>query len=187
MKKIFFALLLLTGGMAGAQDRWKVEFRPGLSFPIGNLAGSDINTGFGFEVTASYRFLKDVSGYAGWGWNMFASEKSSDKDISNEETGYTFGLQLNRPLNNSIDYFLRAGGIYNHLEIENGDALYADSGHELGWQVEGGLSVPIGAGFSVNPGLRFRQLSGNITLAGEKTGFDLRYVSVGVGISKSLP
>ncbi len=68
-------------------------------------------------------------------------------DTDFEETGYTFGLQFIHPLGTSekISYLIRAGGIYNHIEVENsaGD-ITADSGHGLGWEIGAGVQVYFG-------------------------------------------
>ena len=170
-----------------AQSKWTLEFRPSLNIPTRHLAQMKLNVGFGFDGQLLYRFMPLMSMYAGWGWTMFPQDKSQVKVYSNEETGYSFGLQFMRPLPNSeIRYFIKGGGIYNHIVIENGNEVYSDSGHELGWQIETGMSLPLDLGIAVNPGIRYRQLSGNITRDNSKQGFDLNYLSIGIGVSKTF-
>lgn len=179
-------LLLMTTQSANAQNNLSLEVRTGAAFPIEELGDADLNTGFGFEATLAYRFMPHLSAYAGWGWHKFNAEDSfAGSDVDFEETGYTFGLQFIHPLGTSIlDYFIRAGGIYNHLEVENDDGdITADSGHGLGWQMEAGLVFPLGDKWSLMPGVRYRSLSRDIEIGNVTTSTDLRYIELGVGAS----
>lgn len=170
-----------------AQNKWSAEFRPGINFPTEDLGESNIETGFGFEFTVSYRFMEHLHAYAGWGYNTFSIE---DSDVDFDETGYTFGLQFIHPLGTSKDlsYLLRVGAIYNHLELENGDGdLIDDSGHGLGWQIEAGLDYVMGDNWSLRPSLRYRSLSRDLEVLENQTiGVDLNYLSFGLGVTKSF-
>jgi len=83
--------------------------------------------------------------------------------------------------------WLRAGGLYDHAEIENtaGD-IVADSGHEFGWEAGAGLSVPIGERLALAPGVRYRTFSANVDVGEGTTSVDLTYVAVEVGLSWSF-
>jgi hypothetical protein len=109
-------------------------------------------------------------------------------DASFEETGYTFGLQFIHPIGESnISYLARAGGTYNHIEIENNDGdITIDSRHGLGWQAEAGLVIPLSEKFSLLPSLRYRSLSRDIDIENVSTPVQLNYFSVGVGLSWSF-
>jgi hypothetical protein len=192
LKITMLVLLQLVGSVlitvqGQGQGRWTLEFRPSLNFPTSKVANAKLNTGFGFDGMVSYRFMQHMSVYGGWGWSLFPQDKSESRIYSNEETGYAFGLLFLRPLSNTeIRYFLKGGPIYNHLEVESGDVTYSDSGHEWGWLIETGISLPFDYGISVNPGLRYRQLSGNIMREGHRLEFNLNYLSVGVGVAKTF-
>lgn len=180
----FFALNQIK-----AQDRWSLEFRPGIDFATENIADADPGTGFGFEGTVVYRFMPHLAAYAGWSWNHFGVDQSfAGTDATFEETGYTFGLQFIHPIGESnISYLVRAGATYNHIEIENNDGdIIIDSGHGLGWQVESGLVIPLNNRFSLLPSVRYRSLSRDIDINNVSTPVDLNYVSVGVGLSWSF-
>ncbi|MDZ7847987.1 MAG: opacity protein [Owenweeksia sp.] len=144
--------------------------------------------GYGMEGVFSYRFLYSLSVYGGWSWNHFEAEQSfAGNDVGFEETGYTFGLRFIYPLDN--DYFgilLGAGGLYNHIELENsGGDIIGDTGHTLGYQAEAGLSVFFGENetFRLTPALRYRVLSTNVEVNNIERGLDLNYLSLGLGVA----
>jgi hypothetical protein len=171
-----------------AQDRWSFEFRPGVNFATQKLGEANLNTGFGAEGTFSYRFMPHLSAYAGWSWNKFGSDQQlNGSKLDFEETGYSYGLQFIHPIGESkINYLIRAGGLANHIEVESGDEVIHDSGHGFGWQVEGGLAIPIGESWKLLPSVRYRSLSRDLTIETVSTPVDLTYLSVGLGISISF-
>ena len=172
-----------------AQNKWSLEFRPGVDYATQDIADADLGLGFGAELTIAYRFMPHLAAYAGWSYNNFAVDQSfAGPDASFEETGYTFGLQFIHPIGESgLSYLVRAGGTYNHIEIENNDGdIIIDSCHGLGWQAEAGLVIPLSEKFSLLPSLRYRMLNRDIEIENVITFFDLNYLSVGVGLSWSF-
>ena len=193
MKKLLLttsALMLFTlFGQSYAQDKWSLELRPGVDYATQDIADADLGLGFGAELAIAYRFMPHLAAYAGWSYNNFAVDQSfAGPDASFEETGYTFGLQFIHPIGESgLSYLVRAGGTYNHIEIENNDGdIIIDSGHGLGWQAEAGLVIPLSEKFSLLPSLRYRSLNRNIEIENVSTSVDLNYLSVGVGLSWSF-
>lgn len=168
-----------------AQDRWSIELRPGINIATKKLGSADLKTGFGGEGTVAFRFLPHLAVYAGWGWNKFGSDQQlNGTELEYEETGYTYGLQFTHPIKDSrMSLMVRAGGLENHIEVENGNDIIADSGHGFGWQVEGGLVMPLGEKLRVMPCVRYRSLSRDLTIEGVKTSADLNYLSAGLGLS----
>lgn len=172
-----------------AQNRWGAEFRSGVDFATKNIADADLKTGFGFEGSIAYRLMPHLAAYAGWSWNHFGVDQSfAGVDASFEETGYTFGLQFIHPIGDlDINYLVRLGGTYNHIEIENDNGdIIIDSGHGLGWQAEAGLVITLSENFSLLPSVRYRSLSRDIDINNINTSVELNYFSVGVGISWSF-
>lgn len=193
-KKVFVALffiptLFLFSNFSSAQNPWSIEVRSGVNFATKNLGNADLKTGFGVEGTVNYRFIPSLSAYAGWGWNKFTADQSfagTKNDF--EETGYTLGLQYFHALKNSrLSFLVDAGGIFNHIEVENNNGdIISDSGHGLGWQTGFGLSIPMGERFSLIPAVRYRALSRDLTIGESKSVVDLNYVSGGIGLSWSF-
>jgi len=172
-----------------AQSRWGLDLRGSVAFPTQSFGEADLSTGFGVEPTLTYRFLPHLGVYAGWGWHQFNTDDmvvGNDMDV--EETGYTFGLQFVHPIEGtSLSYFVRAGGIHNHIEVENDEGdIMADSGHGFGWQAEVGISVPMNDYWSLMPGVRYRALSRDLEIENVSTEVDLNYLSVGVSLARTL-
>jgi outer membrane protein W len=193
MKKLLLTIAALTllvfFNQSYAQDKWSLEFRPGIDYATKDIADADLELGFGAELTIAYRFMPHLAAYAGWSYNNFAVDQSfAGPDASFEETGYTFGFQFIHPIGEStLSYLVRVGGTYNHIEIENnaGD-ITIDSGHGLGWQAEAGLVIPLSEKFTLLPSVRYRSLNREIDINNVSTSVDLNYLSVGVGLSWSF-
>lgn len=186
------ALLVLSGFnqiTAQTNNRWSLEFRPGFDYATADISNADLGMGFGLEGIVAYHFMPHLAAYAGWSYNNFAVDQSfAGPDASFEETGYTFGFQFSHPIGQSgLSYLVRAGGTYNHIEIENNDGdIIIDSGHGLGWQAEAGLMIPLSDQFSLLPSVRYRSLSREIEIENINTSVNLNYLSVGVGLSWSF-
>jgi len=183
----FFALITFNGIAQENGKRFGFELSGGASFATSKPGEAEMKTGFGFEGIFHYRFMPYTGVYAGWGWNRFSSDNSfAGLNADFEETGYVFGLQFKHPIGRSpLSYYLRAAGLYNHIEIENeaGDIIY-DSGHGMGWQVACGLDVNLGKNWSLTPGIKFNSLSRDIDFEGADEQMEFNYLSARIGILK---
>lgn len=176
--------VLFSAGAARAQSPFSMEVRGGAALATADLGDATLKTGAGVELTGAFRVMQHMHVYAGWDYHNFAMDTpfyGGNYDL--EVTGYAFGLQFQHPLASSTSGWLRAGGLYNHLELENiSGATVADSGHELGWEVGGGLRIPIGLNIALTPGVRYRTLSAELDV-GQKRPVDLSYVAAEIGLS----
>lgn len=188
LKTLVVLVLLSAAGFAQQTDkRFGFELNIGASEATKKLEGSNLNTGFGFEGTLHYRMISNLGLYGGWGWNRFGSDQSfAGKDVSFEETGYVLGLSYGNPIIDSkLSYYVRVGGLYNHIETENADGnLINDSKHGIGYQVAGGLDINLGSNWSLTPGFKFNSLSRETDFEGVTKNLDYQYMSVRVGFMK---
>lgn len=192
-KVIFFLAMIFAMSLnviaQNVTPKFGIELNGGASFATSKLAGAELKTGIGFEGTFHYNFIPELGIYAGWGWNKNKSDLSfAGSDCDFEETGYVFGLQYNRPFGESaVNWYVRAGGLYNHIEVENKEGdIIADTGHGIGWQLAGGLQVDLGKNWSLTPGLKFNSLSRDVDFEGINHEMNLNYLSVRVGILKKF-
>ncbi len=191
--KLFMLLIFsIAGTQVSAQDQtstFSFELNAGPSFALQELGGTDLQTGLGFEALLHYRFMPHLGAYAGWGWNKFASDETFlGSDVDFEETGYVFGLQFRHPISqSSLSWYVRAGGLYNHIEVENGDGdIIEDTGHGLGFHAGAGLGIEVADTWSITPSVMFHSLSRDLDANGGSTSLDLSYLSGRVGFVKSF-
>jgi hypothetical protein len=180
--------VVLAGSEARAQERWAVELRVNGDVPTQDIGDDKLGTGFGSEVTLRYRFLPHLAAYAGWDWIRFTPDDSfMGSDMDFEETGYAFGLRFEHPLTGESGpaVWVRAGGTYDHVEVENADGdLLANSGHGLGWEAGAGLALGVGRSWSFTPGVRYRALSRDLKVGSVTTDTDLTYFAFEVGFAR---
>jgi opacity protein-like surface antigen len=190
-KALLITALIVTfffsGNAQEKEKRFGFEVSTGASVAMKKLGGSTLNPGVGFEGIFHYRFIDHTGIYGGWGWNRFGADISiAGNDVCFEETGYVLGLQFKHPIGESAtSYYFRAGGLYNHIEIENADGdITHDSGHGLGWQLAGGVDFQLGKNWSLTPGIKFNALNRDVQNAGVDVPLELNYLQVRVGILK---
>jgi hypothetical protein len=183
------AVLSINGTAQEINKRLGFELNGGASLATSKPGNTKLNPGFGFEGLFHYRFMEHTGVYAGWGWNRFGAESSfAGNDVCFEETGYVFGLQFNHPLASTpINYYLRAGGLYNHIEIENADGeIILDSGHGFGLQLAAGFDVNLNSKWSFTPGLKFNALSNEVDNEGSTFSLKNNYLSLRIGFVRKF-
>jgi opacity protein-like surface antigen len=185
---VFILIFILGSTAQNNEKRFGFEASTGASVATKKLGGSALNPGAGFEGIFHYRFLEHTGVYAGWGWNKFGADESfAGNDVSFEETGYVFGLQFKHPIGQSAtSYYLRVGGLYNHIEVEYDGDVTHDSKHGLGWQLAGGFDFQLGKNWSLTPGVKFNALNRDVENEGTNVPLDLNYLQVRFGILKKF-
>lgn len=181
---------LIQATPAAAQGRWGIELRANGAVATQDELRDTHQNGFGFEAAVQYRFLPHLGAYVGWDWHRFSAlDAIAGPDMDLEETGYAFGLRFEHPFREGTPTagWVRVGGSYDHLELENADGdLVDDSGHGLGWEAAAGVAVELNGRWSLTPGIRYRALSRDIELDGVTTPVELQYVAFEVGLRRSL-
>lgn len=183
---ILISIMGITASLSAQERKFGFELNSGVSFPTSKIDGNKLNTGFGFEFMFHFDLLKNTGIYAGWGWNRMSADNSfAGKDIDFEETGYIFGLQYRNGFSNSkIGYFLRLGGLYNHIESENENDIVNDTKHGLGWQTAAGLTIPISESIIFTPLIKFNSLNRNTEFGNRNFDIDYNYLSLRIGFVK---
>lgn len=166
--------------------KFAFEAGGGPSFPTMQFADG-IRTGFGFECTFRYMFLPHTGLYGGWGANWLSTETltpANNRDY--EETGYILGLDFRHPISDSkFAYYVRAGALYNHIEIENADGnILKDTKHRPGFQIAGGIDIDLGKNWSLTPGVKFNKLLVDTEIDGSSEHLDHQYISARIGIAR---
>ena len=178
------------------KSRFSIELGGGHSVAIGKPGGFKVNTGMGADGIIAYNAYKNLGVFAGWGWNTFGNEY-----FDFEETGYMYGIQYKNAFKESrFSYTLRAGALYNHIEVEGAhnsdfDGFSYDSGHGLGFHSSGSLEYSLGKGWAINGSLKYQQLKRAVVLPDSEllptpaeTDYDihLKYIGLRIGIVKNF-
>ncbi len=169
------------------ESRFGLEISTGLSVATNKLGDASLKTGFGAEAIFHYRFISSTGIYAGWGWNRFSCENSfAGVNSDFEETGYVMGLQFKHSVGASpLSLYLRAGALYNHIEIENEEGdIINNSGHGWGWQVAGGVDIRLSEKVSLTPGVKLNSLRRDIIFDGTARELKHNYLSFRIGLLK---
>lgn len=168
-----------------------IEVLADAAFPTSKLGDAELDAGFGFGANLRLRLQTHLLAYAGWEWHKFATEELvASQALDVEETGYTFGVRFEHPFRvestsaTRPGYWLKAGGLWNHLEIEDEDGeIIADTGHGLGWEAGAGVTFPLGSRLAFAPGVRYRTLNRDLTIASTTRSVTLTYVAATVGLT----
>lgn len=189
MRRLLISTLVIilcvwAAAPAQAQGAFTVEVRGGVNSPTETFVDTDLERGVGLEGTVAFRVMPAVSVYGGWDWQRRSVE---DRLFGAEgrliDTGYVFGVKLT-PGTSRFAPWLRAGALYNHVELEdaNGNAI-ADTDHVWGWEAGAGIDVPIGGSLRLTPGVRYRRFAPMLQLGSASFESTLAYLVVDVGLA----
>jgi opacity protein-like surface antigen len=169
MKKITTGLVALAAvalaGSAQAQaipvSPFSVEVRGGLAFPTGDL--DDIaDSGISVGANGTFMFTPMLGLYAGFTYNAFGlPEEADDLDIDGSVNTYGLDAGVKAMFATPtlpVTPFLKGGLVYHKIsadieDVELGEELESDSG--LGFEVGGGVMVPLGPRLSFTPGVSY--------------------------------
>ncbi|HSJ15782.1 MAG TPA: outer membrane beta-barrel protein [Longimicrobiales bacterium] len=181
------ALAGLVPAATQAQEagRFSLDLRSGAVLPTADLGASALNPGMGLGLVANLQVMPHLNLYAGWDWARFTLEQDLGPFEDMDVTGYSFGARFFAPSLGSVTPWLRAGGVYDHIELEGDDRddrVSAD--HTLGWEAGVGAAVPLGGRWALLPGVSYRSFSPELDEIGGKAY--VRYLTIDIGISATF-
>lgn len=185
VKTLMILIFLSTLQTGFTQERWTITFRPDLNFLSTDLSNSNTKTGYGFEFTGSYRIIQHVDIYTGWGWNQFKGDNFLATENSTiKVSGASFGLRYIHPISNSkINFNIMGGIISDRIKTENPSGYkISDSDYDVGWQFGGGITYSFGGNWQLQPEIRYRSLTTEITNLSSSEEIKLNYLSFGIGL-----
>lgn len=174
------ASVSLAGAAQAQNSAFTIEPRVGLAIPTGDFAdlwgvGAELNTGFGASVNVGYDFTPMIGAYAGFSYNTFAVDVD-DEDVSINDTGFDAGIRAQfAGIGGGLSPFLKGGIVYHQLEASDDEAEVELGDQEIGFEIGGGLSFPLGPRISVTPGASYVMFS-------PEEDADVSYVKVDVGL-----
>jgi len=184
------AAFLLVPGAVRAQSPFSLEIGANVALPIQDFGNAELETGLGFGANVRYRFQPHLAAYAGWEWQHFTTDLlGAELDV--EETGYTFGVRIDHPFGSEASegrpgpaWWVRAGGLLDHIELEDdtGEGEGESTSHGLGWEAGLGISYPLSSRIALAPGLRIRMLRREIDMGFGPQDATLTYLTGGLGV-----
>lgn len=152
-------LILLSAQTAHAQRRPALEIRGGLNLPTGDFGdegGVDAESEAGFGADLMIPLNPRFTLYAGAGREMFGCASCDDND-GFTSTGLEGGAKilLSRGQSGVLPW-LKVGAIYHKARFEF-DGVEGESDWGLGFQVGGGVDIPLGEVLSFSPGIRYQR------------------------------
>ena len=193
MRKIY-TLALLALGIVGATPAdgqvlpVALEARGGLAFPLNDFptggagGGEGAQAGAGFGVNASFSFLPGLAVYGGWDRYAFGvdTEGGAGEDAEFVDKGFAVGGLLSLPVATlaGVSPWVRGGALFRTLDLSDGGA---DLGSErsTGFEVGGGVTIPLGLVLSFTPGVTYRAYSPQF---GDDSEGSVKYVDVSLGL-----
>jgi opacity protein-like surface antigen len=191
MKKILATstIILAATGLfspVSGQDAFGVELRANGAISTQDTEREYNENGFGFEANLQYQFHQNLSAYAGWDWARFSALNSiAGPEMDLEQTGYVLGVRYQRSFTETspTSWWVRFGGIYEHLELEDSDGNQIDdSGHGFGLETGAGISVPMAERWSLTPGVRYRKLSRDLQVDGMEVPVKMESLAFELGV-----
>lgn len=192
MKQAVFAsvavALALAAGEAKAQlpIPLSVEGRLDYALPVRDF--DDLaDEGTSWSVGASVGVTPGVGVYGTYSRTEFELALIPDAEV--QDAGFSAGLTASLPtLGTGIVPWVGAGVVLHQLEFdaEDGDA---DEGvdEDIGFEVGGGLAVPLARNIRLTPGIGYRQYGVELNARPiSVVDFDVTYVTAGVGLNISF-
>lgn len=136
-----------------------LEVRGGAAFPMGDFKDAySAETGVSYGLTANLQATPMLGVYAGFDRTELRVGDTALGDADLTDEGFAFGGKLTLPLGMmGLGPWIRAGAIYNQLSRETELAgMDVESDRTFGFEVGGGLSIPLGMVVAVTPGVRYR-------------------------------
>ncbi|HEX8674896.1 MAG TPA: outer membrane beta-barrel protein [Longimicrobium sp.] len=197
MKKITMGLVALAAvafaGSAQAQampvSPFSVEVRGGLAFPTGDL--NDVaDSGITVGANGTYMFTPMLGLYAGFTYNSFSlGEEADDLDVDGSVNTYGFDAGVKAMFGSPtlpVTPFLKGGLVYHKLQLEIEDIDLGeddDTDFGLGFEVGGGVMVPLGPRLSFTPAVSYTSFKPNFQGEDETDEDKVNSFRVDVGLN----
>lgn len=183
MRKIVFATvaaaLAASAGEAKAQLPFplSIEGRMDYAVPAGDF-DDVVDEGTSWSAGVALGLRPGLGLYATHSHTEFEIE---DADAEVEDGGFSVGLTAALPTLSGVSPWVGAGLLFHHLEVDDSDDGIDE---DVGFEVGGGLAVPVARNVRLTPGVGYRQYSADAgLLLGE---LDVQYFTAGLGVNVSF-
>lgn len=171
MKKTtgLLALLATLGFAATAHAQapttpLSIEIRGGAALPMGDLSEDNgdatAETGYTFGLNANFQATPVIGIYAGWSRSSYGIEDV--EDVSIRDQGFSGGIKASFAGSMPVTPFLKGGVLFHELSISGDDGeteAEISSDNALGFEIGGGVAIPLGQRVSVTPGITYSKFN----------------------------
>lgn len=189
MPLLAFALILLPGMLrAQLPVSLAVEARAGYAVPTGDFSGSADTPAFEagptFAVGGRLDLLAGVGLFVAYQQSRFGclTCRSDDLDGSAVLDGMEAGVHLAPMTFAGVTPWLRAAGLVQALSFSGfGEQLYSRNG--TGFGIGAGVEVPLAAGLTLAPGIRFQAVPAEFEFSNlPQRSVDVSFFSFDLGV-----
>ena len=192
MKKAVFATVAVALSLAAGEARAQfgiplsVEGRVDYAVPVrdfDDIADEGISWGAGVSLGVT----PGIGVYGTYSQTEF--ELSGGGDVEIRDAGFSVGLTAALPRVSSLSPWVGAGLVIHQFDFNEDDAPNNhDAGvdEDLGFEVGGGLAIPVGANIRLTPGIGYRQYGVDVGTLLTASQFDVSYFTAGVGVNFSF-
>lgn len=164
-----------------------IEANVGVGVPTGDFSDGGSNPGVGFGATATYNVAPLVGIRASYSYQNFGGEDVEELDVSGNDSGFAFGLEVSPPLVPGVNLLVYADAILHQLEgkFSSGpNSLSITSDRGLGFDIGAAVEFPIAPRVRIVPRVRYRQYEAEFdpNETGGFAGGDVTYFAGGVGL-----
>jgi hypothetical protein len=156
-----------------------LEARAHAAVPTADL-GTHAQTGIGFGVSATVQLFPNYGLYGGWSRTEFDLDQADARAV---DSGFSVGLTASYPglLGGGLAPWLGSGVLFHSLDVDGAAVPQGDAG--IGFEVGGGVAVPLGPRVRITPGLGYRWYNAPFVGAASAR---ISYLSAGVGLNASF-
>lgn len=181
MKKLVLATFAALAASAAAAPLaaqspipLSVEVRAGAAIPTGGDFAEHAQTGFGLGASAAVQLFPNYGLYAGYSRTQFDLDIEGARAI---DSGFSVGLTAAYPGLGGITPWLGTGLLFHTLDVEG--ATQAEGDAQVGFEVGGGVVVPVAPRVRLTPGIAYRRYSAPFLHDTEP----ISYFSAGLGLN----
>ncbi len=189
MKKAVFAAVAVALSVAAGEAKAQfsiplsVEGRLDYAVPTGDFDDlADEGTSWGVGV--SLGITPRIGVYGTYSQTTFAVEDFEDVDL--EDNGFSAGLTASLPSVSGLSPWVGAGLVKHEIAFEGEDGDEEGADENLGFELGGGLAIPVGANIRLTPGIGYRQYGVDVGALPGTAEFDISYFTAGVGVNFSF-
>ncbi len=158
-----------------------VDVRAEGAFPVGDF-GDVADPGFGLSAGVAVGIFPLVGLYGSYSDIRFGGGWTGDDPADARDSGFAAGVSVAIPGWPWLDPWLGGGLLFHHLQLDgSGQGISED----LGFEVGGGVAIPIATGMRLSPAINYRHYGASIQDRPDIAVQDVtvQHLSLGLGLN----